>query len=474
MNRILLVIFLTLAISRPAVIYSQCVECDTSKFILSIKPEDSNFLYYGLFQNIFDSCGVSYEIGEFRIVDTTGVETRVYLEFDTSIVNDNSPYVYKSETNPYWGILGCPSQGIDTLLSSVLRTRIFVYPPNSRIRFYRVLQAYRNCDVVKKDTNISYCDDQFPNFNPFFLVEKNNCIVDTSEWVLYLVRASDNQIIAVLDSVGFFPNGSCPYVPVYGTNPLKMNQERVLPNQFANEPVLIKLSVRRYGPSPFGMFFNPTHGRINSSSIREYDATNGCEFGFKCNFKMSWFENYYYHKVIEYLDSISIAKNRPPFMYELPELWFFDNNSNYIDSILGRYFPYDSDNHIYFDTLCREQYNYSSGRFPPWEPSPLGLPSEEKFVIDNIVASSTVNNFELRLKVNETNRVWAEGETLTDCQIKIYNYSGGLIYSKGNVDLKLNTWVTLTIPYKLSRGVYLITIYNTNLPKILSRYFVVK
>ncbi|MGB9856477.1 MAG: hypothetical protein ACPLKS_08085 [Caldisericum exile] len=473
MKKTLLIFFSLFALLISISLFCQCPECDTSNFILSIKPEDSDYLYYGLFQNIFDSCGVSYEIGEFRIVDATGSIRRIYLEFDSTIVSDDSPYKYENETSPFVGILGSPTKGIDTILSSVLKTQIFIYPPNSKIRFYRVLEAYKNCDVVKRDTNLSYCDE-IPNISSFFLIEKNNCIIDTSEWVLYLIRASDGQIITIIDSVGFLPNQNCPFAPAYGTNPYRMNQEIDLPNQFANEPVYIKLSVRRYGPSPFGMFFNPTHGRVSSSSIREYDATNGCEFGYKCNFKISWFEHYYYRKVIEYLDSIAIVKNRPPCMSEVPELWFFSKDSNFVDRILSRYFQYDSVNNFYYNTFCRDQYDSILGRFPPPEAFTFNKTPKDNIFISNLITQMKENSFELKLKVTSVSPLSIKDGELTNCQFNIYNYYGKLLFSKNNLNLKLETWETLTIPFKLARGVYLVTISNQNFPKVLSRFFFVK
>ncbi len=120
-----------------------CPECDYNNFILSIRKEDARYLSYALYQNVFDTCDVSLQIGEFRWEDSTKKQNRIYLNFNQGICNSSQPWFIKSRGNEY--VVGSSILGEDSLLTNAVRTDIFSYIPNSKILFYRKLNAGRSC-----------------------------------------------------------------------------------------------------------------------------------------------------------------------------------------------------------------------------------------------------------------------------------------------------------------------------------------
>lgn len=434
-----------------------CPECDTSKFITSVYPENYNYLRYAFYQNVFDTCNVSMTVGEFRIKDSTGQITRIYPIFDTILLSLEHPNTYIGDYGSH--LLGVSTSGVDTILSEVFKTKSFQYQKNSKLLFFRELRAGIKCLPNYSDPSDTLLND-CPDIPRIFWLEKY-CIPDTSEWVIQVVDAITNQVLFIIDSVGFLPNRNCPFAIAYGTNPFKMNHERDLPNEFVNREVYIKVSVRRYGPTPFGMLFNPVISRLNSSAVKEYvDECNNSEYS--CNFDHKKFDYYYYKKVVEYLDSIVSSQGRPPYSDEIPLLYFFDIDSNYIAKIYNRYYTYDS--------------SLKGWLIPPRDTTPKFIPfsdnsllQQQSIIIQKVDVKENNGSITLSISIkNKENSMFDKNVNLTNVQIEIFNIKGEKILSKELESIKLNnsstTVMSINLPGHFPRGVYFLVLKSPKLP----------
>lgn len=322
-NKIYLLSFISLIyfiFSYPLELSSECPECNYSEALLGITPENSAFLWYFTYYNIFDSVSVECQIGEFSY-EHNGVKNKIIPRIDPIF------------STSFWRILGQNQPGEDTILTQLVRTENFIYSQNSKINFYRALSVGISCGSVFPpiDTNAYYGDDRK------FWVGNLGSILDTSEWVIQLMDAATNQVLWTIDSVGIGTNYDSPVAKLYGTNPKKMNHSRDLPNEFAGDTVYIRVSARRYGPTPYGMWLYATPSKFSLSSFYEY-VENDCLIPFfKCNFDYQNFERYYFGKLVEYLDSLVESRGQPLKFSDLPSntTWI---NRGLSDSLYSRYF----------------------------------------------------------------------------------------------------------------------------------------
>ncbi len=452
---------------------AECPDCNYNDFILSIGKENERYLVYAGYFNFFDTCDISCSIGEFRWVDSNGVVNRIYLNLNPEICNRNKPWVVKLFGNEY--VLGSSEPGEDSLLTNAVRSEVFRYKPNSKIYFFRELRAARSCEGISpEDTTVFSC----PDIPLFFHIDFLNCILDTSEWVIQLVRAEDHQILTTIDSVGFLPNGNCPYAIAYGNEPYRMNHIRDLPDEFANLDVYIRISARRWGPTPFGLLFGIIISRANFSAFEEYmecEGTNGI-LGRKCNFEWSRFNRFYYEKVIEYLDSIVAVNNRPPYYSELPRnRYFLFSDTDYNALILNRYYSYDSANKLWIippepndSNLQRTFVKTELGEFTP---------QMTKYVIDNLKIQNEGNRAILTIKISQQRYQFPEenDKETEDFIVYLYALDGALIKSQ-RFDIKHNGRIELTmdVPNRLAVGIYLVTIFYENSTQSLTKYVLLR
>lgn len=427
--------------------FGNCPDCDFSNSILSIKPDDARYLTYLEYQNAFDNADVRCSIGEFRIIDSSGTIKRLFWEFDTTKLDTTFENAYQRAPG-FFSLLGQTQTGEDQILTSVAKTESFVYTPHSTLKFYRELSLGVYCSTIRRepDTNLLSCDEL-----PFWL-GVDNAILDTSEWVIQLVNESSGAILAVLDSVGFMPNGSNDLGIPYGTNPTRMNQIRQLPDEYAGERVYIRVSVRRFGPTPYGMFFNIGTSRINMSSFREYGVC--CEHsGDSCNFNLYKLDHYYYQKVIEYLDSIVAANNRPPKTWELPPMYFFDQDSNYTDKILDRYFERDSISHSWLVWDTEEPLGKKSVYETPFESQ-----ISKRAGLNASIFVSELSETELVLTLKFNSEYY-----ISNSNIEIFDFQGNRIMSwKGLTIPKGGSETKLSLSNNFAKGIYLLVIKNAS------------
>ncbi|MGC8957961.1 MAG: hypothetical protein ACP5LT_09100 [Candidatus Kapaibacteriota bacterium] len=309
-----------------------------------------------------------------------------------------------------------------------------------------------------------------------------NCILDTSEWVVQLVRASDNQVLWTIDSVGFLPNNNCPYAIAYGIQPYRINHIRNLPDEFSGIDVYIRISIRRWGPTTFGMLLAPVVARANLSAFQEYAECDSIYrvLGYKCKFDWKRFNHFYYEKVVEYLDSIVAAKNRQPLLEELPpNLYFMFSDSNYTAKIFNRYYQYDTTHHIWKIPSDSTESGLLPRSFDPSNFSNNFIinDSKEKYTIKNIEVSHEGNKTVLKIIISQRIYRFPEQKESerSEFSANLYTIEGALINTqKYQVRNGGDIEMTLIASGRLAKGVYFVTIWYPETSKPISKYVLVR
>lgn len=166
--------------------------CDTSNIIFGISKEDAIYLRYIYIQNSFDSALVEYTFGEFRIFNDSG-EIRVPIAFTMN-----------SEIN---SIRGDSALGEDTVLRKHLITNSFIVPTVPKVKFFRHISALKTGNIsFPPDPNHNGWDGQAVTWQDYLWVVGQGRIQDRSEFVVELVRKSDDIVVYKIDSVGVAPN----------------------------------------------------------------------------------------------------------------------------------------------------------------------------------------------------------------------------------------------------------------------------
>lgn len=202
----------------------------SQELIFNYRPDDYEYLHYYYIWNQFDASVVMYEFGEAALVHGTKKE-RIYL----------SDFVKDAEK-----VQGIGTQGISTDIQALARTKDFTLSDTGRIEWFGRLQSFRTpCDPVQYDT----VKGEGPN-RP----GPDWGVLDRTEFVVQLVRSSDNIVLATLDSLGVNPTGTTGAVDTrYGYDPSIIVHSHPIPTGYANETVYIQISPRRYGPTPLGL-----------------------------------------------------------------------------------------------------------------------------------------------------------------------------------------------------------------------------
>jgi hypothetical protein len=240
----MLYLLFALFLAAPTVGYSQ-------EIIFNYRPDDYEYLHYYYIWNQFDASVVMYEFGEAALVHGTTKE-RIYL----------SDFIKDAEK-----VQGIGTQGISTDIQALARTRDFTLPDTTgSIQWFGRLQSFRTpCDPVQYDT----LKGDGPN-RP----GPDWGVLDQTEFVVQLVRSSDNLILATLDSLGVNPTGTTGTVDTrYGYDPGIIVRSHPIPTGHANELVYIRISPRRYGPTPLGLTISKYMSWMNVTAQMQMSDT---------------------------------------------------------------------------------------------------------------------------------------------------------------------------------------------------------
>lgn len=213
----------------------------SQELIFNYRPDDHEYLHYYYIWNQFDASVVMYEFGEAALVHGT-TKQRIYL----------SNFVKDAEK-----IQGIGTQGISTDIQALARTKDFTLPADTgRVEWFGRLQSFRTpCDPVQYDT----LKGEGPN-RP----GPDWGILDRTEFVIQLVRSSDDLILATLDSLGVNPTDTNGAIDTrYGYEPGIFVHSHPIPSGHAHETVYLRISPRRYGPTPLGLTISKYTSWVN-------------------------------------------------------------------------------------------------------------------------------------------------------------------------------------------------------------------
>lgn len=297
--------------------------CSSTSFsqtvIFDHRVEDRDFLQYYYIWNQFDSSTVMYEFGEVTFLD--------------GAVRQNIPLsglIKKGQQ-----LQGSEVQGISTDLEEIARTEKFTIPGEGEIQWFGRLQSFR-----------TPCDGSGAGYEPNKPVP-NWGIVDRTEFVVQLLDATSNTVLATLDSIGVNPTGTVPPVvdTRYGTHIERVKHSAVIPASYTGKVVYVRISPRRYGPTPYGLTISKYTSWINLSA--EYDSIGIEQIPLS---ETAILRDIWFTKLIEYCDSI---KTETGWLPDFRGISFA--KKHHIDSYHSRYFTPQVDNTT-GDTLWHEKH----------------------------------------------------------------------------------------------------------------------
>lgn len=252
--------------------------------VFAIGKENRKFLEYYQFWNGFDSSVVRYVFGEVRI--TTPTTT---LRIPPASALEVGQRIQEG-----------PEQGTSATLQNLARTEEFVIPNTGTIDYYGQLLSYR-----------SPCDEEVtppePGEGPNRPVVGWG-IVDITEFAIELVDAYTHHVLTTIDVVGVRPPTSVlPAVDTrYGGEYTKTVHSYAIPTVYAGKRAYIRISPRRYGPSPYGMFIGKQREWISLSSLYKGDGTSLSQDSVYALSDM------FFQQTLDYCDSIQAATGIVP------------------------------------------------------------------------------------------------------------------------------------------------------------------
>jgi hypothetical protein len=243
----------------------------------SFHSENKGYLQYYYFANIFDSSATTFTFGEVAIAHN-GSRLRIFSALTLA---------------PEQEIQASHIQGENVDLRTVARTEDFTLEGGGTLTWFGQLTSFR-----------SPCHDGYSGGEGPDKPSQAWALLDQTEFVTELVRVSDDTRIAVLDSVGVMPpvsNGP-PVDTRYGTSPQNVNKRYVIPGTLDNEQAYIRISPRRYGPTPLGMKLKRITNWVNFSAY--YDSTGTTFISAAAYDSLG---KVYYRSFFDYADSVKVT-----------------------------------------------------------------------------------------------------------------------------------------------------------------------
>jgi len=200
--------------------------------IFAVWPADCDWLRYVNYDVEYDYARVLYVFGEVKVIrgDNTSRVVISHAIREDTVIN------------------GTESRGDHQELASFSRTENFVIPSHGSVSFYRFLKT--KCvrfDKTILDINVA--------------IRSAWDITDTTQFVVYLVRASDNAILSTLDSVGTFAKTPKDTGDMrFGTRPRSAIINCALPERDAGTMAYLEIMPAWYGAPTSRCFASPTKG----------------------------------------------------------------------------------------------------------------------------------------------------------------------------------------------------------------------
>lgn len=263
-----------------------------SNTFFGIRPENRRFLRYNYIEDEFDSSVVSLIYGEFTIIHASTTQ-RVNLEYIPSSVIKT----------------GSSTPGVDALLAAVARTESFILPASSvDVGFYREMMA---SGPPRDSWSGGGSSGGGSPYDRYWGIGAGK-VLEQTEFVLELVRESDDAVLTVIDSVGVTANPTSAIAPYYGTDPNDLSLTRTISvsSSEVGKSVYIRLSPRRYGSTPLGMRMRQISSWFNWSAAFQRNTAGG--FFLSPASEKDSTNQLYFNELIAYCDSVKAATGQLP------------------------------------------------------------------------------------------------------------------------------------------------------------------
>jgi len=315
----------TLKILILALVIFEFTFAGNHKPVFQIKPENIDFLRYFFISNLYDSAKVIYKFGEVKLISGD----------NTNFIN----LVHSLDTVEGKSRFGTSEQGISYDLQSLARTENFVIPNTGfpKITFFR---------GINESGQPGKPDRYFYGYG-----KGEWDIADRTEFVLQLVNANDDVVMAVLDSVVSMPNSDPQADSLFGTNPYIVFHEWAIPPLYWDSTVYLRVSPRRYGPTPLGLIMSEQSLWANYGSLVDLSGANlGME-------NQNMLDSLCWLELTSYLDSVILATGKlPHHNYHIPQKHFYEHRQKYYSDWAMKIINQDT---IYTKSYSNSDYKYT-------------------------------------------------------------------------------------------------------------------
>lgn len=222
--------------TRHALVVVACILMSVSgkagDTLFNYRESDAIYLRYLTSVNSFDSASVVYSLGELQL---TGSSSSRRIPFDDSIL-----IATEGRLNPN-------VQGIQTSLLPYARSKTFtIASTEDSLRYYRCL-TIANIDTLLRRTSSWRCQDR-------------------TEYVLQLVRSSNDSVLATIDSVGLDSTMSISdTLKAFGTSVGAWCRSYNVNTSDKGFSVYLQLVPKRWGATPDGLTLISTQRPFSES-----------------------------------------------------------------------------------------------------------------------------------------------------------------------------------------------------------------
>jgi len=384
-----------------------------NKPIFQIKPEDIDYLRYFYFFNLFDSAKVVYKFGE----------VKVKYGNNTMLIN----LVHSLDTVEGKSKFGTSSQGVSSDLEDYAKTENFVIPNTGspKITFFRGINESGNP-----------CDTNSANPGGGKGIWD---IVDRTDFVVQMVKPNTGEVVAVLDSVVSMPNSNPEADSIFGLNPHIVFHDWLVPPSLYDSTVFLRVSPRRYGPTPLGLIIKENDLWADYESLVD---SSGLYLGKE---NMNYLDSLYWIEFKTYFDSVFSATGRfPQGSFRIPRNYDDEYKEFYNSKLNKEIFNGDT---IYSNTF--------------YNPESYPQNKNTKFELDTN-APGTSFKFMKNIITEDTTQIEINSVDATFCKILLYNseIKKEIEIWKGGINKGINV-ITLDLS-KIPKGSYSVILKNKN------------
>lgn len=398
-----------------------CTPAFSQDLFFNYRVEDRPFLNYYSIWNQFDSSAVMYWFGEVHSIHENVRQNAVLSLAFPGRVNIQDEGV----------------EGVSSKLQGMARTENFTIPGAGEIRWFGQLLSFRT------PCNPSVSGDEHNKPGPGWGV------TDWTEFVIQLVDAESDVVLAVLDSVGVRPTApDGPRVDTrYGNHPEQVKRSAPVPAGYTGKQVYVRVSPRRYGPTPYGLAITRFSSWCNLTA--EWDSTGTTQIPLSGTevLRDLWFAG-----LIDYCDSVKAATGWLPDLHGIS----FAKRSG-LSIYHARYFTTHVDGQT-GDTSWVEKHTAVAKRGSSGTPAP---PASVQSIAPNPVTGETVD---LELLVGLDMHYRLEVVSLDGRRLGSV-WSGFL--NTGQARL------TVPIPQNLAGGIYILLLEQENGERVYQKTLVV-